>query len=71
MLNYICNEELFFGTDIAQTYLSLRQWNFRQWLPFSWTTLRDKYCRHPIAAMGVVDTFGHFAVSQKRYGQKL
>ena len=28
-------------------------------LPFSWTTLRGKHCRHPIAVMGVVDTFGH------------
>ena len=27
----------------------------RQCLPFSWTTLRGKYCRHPIAVMGVVD----------------
>ena len=36
----------------------LRQWSFRQWLPFSWTTLRGNNCRHPIAVMGVVDTFG-------------
>ena len=36
----------------------LRQWGFRQCLPFSWTTLRDKHCRHPIAVMGVVDMFG-------------
>ena len=36
----------------------LRQWGFRQCLPFSWTTLRDKLCWHPIAVMGVVDTFG-------------
>ena len=35
----------------------LRQWGFRQCLPFSWTTLRGKHCRHPIAVMGVVDTF--------------
>ena len=34
----------------------LRQWVFRQFLPFSWTTLRGKHCRHPIAVMGVVDT---------------
>ena len=32
----------------------LRQWGFRQCLPFSWTTLRGKQCRHPIAVMGVV-----------------
>ena len=36
----------------------LRQWGFRQCLPFSWTTLRGKHCRHPIAVMGVVDMFG-------------
>ena len=36
----------------------LRQWGFRQCLPFCWTTLRDKHCWHPIAVMGVVDTFG-------------
>ena len=36
----------------------LRQWGFRQCLPFSWTTLRGKHCRHPIVVMGVVDTFG-------------
>ena len=36
----------------------LRQWGFRQCLPFSWTTLRGKHCRHLIAVMGVVDMFG-------------
>ena len=36
----------------------LRQWGFRQCLPFSWTILRGKHCRHTIAVMGVVDTFG-------------
>ena len=36
----------------------LRQWGFRQCLSFSWTTLRGKHCRHPIAVMGVVDTVG-------------
>ena len=35
----------------------LRQWGFQQCLPFSWTTLRGKHCRHPIAVMGVVDMF--------------
>ena len=55
--------------NTAQTYIRciyiyisttpLRQWGFRQCLPFSWTTLRDKHCRHPIAVLGVVDTFGH------------
>ena len=36
-----------------------QQWGFRQFLPFSWTTLRDKHCQHPIVIMGVVDMFGH------------
>ena len=36
----------------------LRQWGFWQCLPFSWTTLRGKHCRHLIAVMGVVDAFG-------------
>jgi hypothetical protein len=31
---------------------------FWQWLPFSWTTVRYKHCQHPIAVVGVVDTFG-------------
>ena len=33
---------------------------FWQCLPFSWTTLRGKHCRHPIAVMGVVDTFEQY-----------
>ena len=36
---------------MAWTYLlsttPLGQWGFRQCLPFSWTTLRSNYCRHP------------------------
>ena len=36
----------------------LRQWGFQQCLPFSWTTLRGKHCRHPIVVMGVLDTLG-------------
>ena len=32
----------------------LWQWGFRQCLPFSWTTLEGKHCRHPIALMVVV-----------------
>ena len=35
----------------------LRQWGFRQCLPFSGTTLRGKHWWPPIAVMGVVDTF--------------
>ena len=27
---------------------------------FSWSTLGGKHCRHPIAVMGVVDTFGPY-----------
>jgi hypothetical protein len=33
----------------------LRLWGFWQCLPFSWTTLRGKDCRHTIAVMGVVE----------------
>ena len=43
--------------DVSTT--PLVQWGFQQCLPFSWTTLRVKHCRHPIAIMWVVDTFGH------------
>ena len=46
------------GLNVSTT--PLRQWGIRQCLPFSWTTLRGKHCRHPIAVMGVVDTFGHY-----------
>ena len=47
------------GVYIARTYLQLHYGNkfFWQCLPFSWKTLRGKYCRHPIAVMGVVDAF--------------
>ena len=45
-----------FCSNISTT--ALRQWGFRECLPFSWTTLRGKHCRQPIAVMGVVDTFG-------------
>ena len=44
------------STNVSTT--PLRQWGFRQCLPFSWTALRGKHCWHPIAVMGVVDTFG-------------
>ena len=40
----------------------LRHWGFRQCLPFSWTTLRGIHCRHPIAVMEVVDTFGQRSI---------
>ena len=35
----------------------IRVMGFWQRLPFSWTTLRGKHCWHPIAVMGVIDTF--------------
>ena len=41
----------------------LRQWFFWQCLPFSWTTLRGKHCRHPIAVIGVVDTFRQWHIT--------
>ena len=40
-----------FGQNVSRTRL-------QQCLPFSWTAMRGKHCRHPIAVMGVVDTFG-------------
>ena len=46
-----------FCTNVSAT--PLRQWGFRQCLPFSWTTLTGKHCRHPIAIMGVVGTCRH------------
>ncbi len=48
------------GQNVSTT--PLRQWGFRQCLPFSWTTLRGKHCWHPIAVMGVVDTFRPYPV---------
>ena len=42
----------------APTYTTpLRQWGVGQSFSFSWTTLKGKHCWHPIAIMGVVDTF--------------
>ena len=49
------------GVPVMLEHISttlLRQWGFRQCLLFSWTTLRGKHCRRPIAVMGVADTFG-------------
>ena len=46
------------GPNVSKT--PLRQWGFQQcFIPFRWTTLRGKHSRHPIAVMGVVDTFRH------------
>ena len=44
---------------------TLPQWGFRQCLPFGWTTLRGKHCRHPIAVMGVADTFEQWLWSHR------
>ena len=53
------------GPNVSTT--PLRQWGFRQCLTFSWTTLRGKHCRHPIAVMGVVDTFGLCSSSRRKH----
>ena len=59
-LNWSTKTNVFYETlqrlNVSTT--PLRQWGFRQCLPFSWTRLRGKHCRHPITVMGVVDTFG-------------
>ena len=39
-----------FGPNISTT--PLQQWGFRQCLPVSWTTIRGKHCRYPIAING-------------------
>ena len=57
------------GPNVSTT--PLRQWGFWQCLPFSWTTLRGKHCRHPIAIMGVVDTFGPSTKQADKAGQRL
>ena len=48
--------------ECAGTYLQPHYGNgfFWQCLPFSWTTLRGKHCRHPTAVMGVIDMFGQY-----------
>ena len=50
---------VFMSKRVSQTVSTtpLRQWGFQKCLPFSWTTLKGKHCRHPVAIMGVVDTF--------------
>ena len=50
---YLCMRRL--SPNVSTT--PLRQWGFRQVLPLSWAPLRGKHCQHPIAIMGVVDTF--------------
>ena len=63
--NFVCTtgfdhfiKSWFSTTNEKANARTLRQWGFRQCLLFSWTTLRDKHCRNPIAVIGVVDTFG-------------
>ena len=46
-------------------YNPLQWWGFQQCLSFSWTTQRYKHFRHPIAIMGVVDTFRHNLIHKK------
>jgi hypothetical protein len=59
-LCFIFQSGFLYGTPSRNVSTTpLRQWGFLQCLPFSWTTLRGKHCRHPIAVMGVVDTFRH------------
>ena len=56
-------EVVLFKAMPERIYNPIMAMGFQQCLPFSWTTLRGKHCRHPIAVpiavMGVVDTFGH------------
>ena len=56
----------------------LRQWGFRQCLPLSWTTLRRKHCRHPIAILPRTTAFPRYRVNainfevysmEKNYGK--
>ena len=42
---------------LERIYNPIMAMGFWQCLPFSWTTLIGKHCRHPIAVMGDVDTF--------------
>ena len=48
---------------------NLEQVNGTKLYTFRWTTLRDKHCRHPIAVMGVVDTFVHQLLMNFTYQQ--
>jgi hypothetical protein len=45
------------GARPERIYNPITAMGFSAMFPFSWTTLRGKHCRHPIAVMGVVDTF--------------
>ena len=63
------NMEKGLSSNVSTT--PLRQWSFQQCLPFSWTTLRGKHCRHPIAVMGVVDTFRQYTSHPEKFVTKL
>ena len=39
-------------------YNPITAMGFSKCLPFSWTIIRNKQCRHPFVVMGVVDMFG-------------
>ena len=59
-----CRMDLICGTSwLKRIYNPITA--FWQCLPFSWTEIRGKHCRHPINVMGVVDTFEHGFISQK------
>ena len=51
------------GHTLSVSTTPVRKWGFDyvyfSCLLFRWTTLRGKHCQHPIAAMGVVETFEH------------
>ena len=53
---HICNRIFLSYQCPKMTTTPLWQWGFWQCLNFSCTTLKGKYCWHPIAIMGVVDT---------------
>ena len=63
--NYLISKLNTFRPNVSTT--PLRQWCFRQCLTFSWTTLRGKHCRHPIAVMGVVDMFGFYVQNDPHF----
>ena len=68
---HLTNMEVGFGRhgpNVSTT--PLQQWGFQQQqcLPFSWTILRGKHCRNPIAAMRVADMFGHGLLTPNMWG---
>ena len=53
---HVCNFMVIATAE--RIYNPIMAMGFWQCLPFIWTTLRGKHCRHPIAVMGVVDMLG-------------